>query len=994
MKYIIDKEINLKKDDSLNSKCYAETLKNVLENSPKESSFTVGLFGEWGSGKSSIVETVKSELESGKKENIKFIVYDSWKYANDSFRRMFLLKIQESLGFKRTELMNSFYLNESEDVEIKHKLSTGKLISIILILIAGLIIVNSIPVDYANMKLSLSIIISFLGLFATIFFKVFDEFKVNMQKPHLFAPEQFEECFKEMIRKTLKSYSKAEKIIKWVQGENYEKNIDKLIIVIDNIDRCNKELAYELLTDTKSFLGHTGNLVFLIPVDDEALKQHILNSKACNKEAEEFLRKFFNVTIRIKPLKSIELFDFANSINKKHSLNFNPDTIDIVSKEYASNPRRIIQFFNNLQTELHNQEINFGNEFIKEYESLICKVLILREEWPEYYKLLCKNPHLFNESNKDKELILESNPDLELFLSNTVSISKGYKIETFEKILSNEKVFNEFPDTILKSIQNKKIGELLNHIKKDDGQKEIVINYLIEELRKGAKSGRFKTLVANTFELLLKINSKLQLSAYDNHRIENNISSILGEFISKSDSYIELVNYIDTLHNQNINYFGEFIFNLINNDYKEGNEEHDEFCVDMVLNLTNSLSNGILLQKLKNPIFEEFKGQSISFKDYIKSDNVKHIKSDKFLELIISKISQLQSTSPELEDLIYYVSNIDVMYSFEKEKIFERFNAIHPQFTNQNSQFIFNVVSTVNPLIDKLNDYKKPIVQVESFITKLLTNRTVNSRPINYLTEIINDEEKIKTTIYLLENLFKASSHQITVKDYYSTIANSNEVNRGLVNSSFLRLKNKYNYQLVSILDVIVSDNVYSDDSFQLLEHALLYKSDGKYNLDDEIVDKKIVEMAGIVFSQSDKSEGILQFFEKNIDNERIKESLGNIIAGKTKDEILLLTPKLLKLAFDKITQNDELFTYKDDIEVLKAIGQSGEKIHLGKLAKVIISKLLQTETYKEAFEIIECSQAFNTTNTKNIVGYLEDISKNEEYKEKALELIEKLNHA
>jgi hypothetical protein len=991
MKYIIDKEINLNKEDSLNSKCYAETLKNVIENSPEDNSFTVGLFGEWGSGKSSIVETVKSELEDNTDENIKFIVYDSWKYANDSFRRMFLLKIQKSLGFGRTELMNSFYLNESEDVEIKHKISTGKLVSIILILVAGLITVNVIPVDYTNMKLSLSIIISFLGLFATIFFKVFDEFKVNMQKPHLFAPEQFEECFKEMIEKSLKSYSLKEKFIKWVQGENQVTNIDKLIIVIDNIDRCNKELAYELLTDTKSFLGYSGNLIFLIPVDDEALKQHILNSNACNKEAEEFLRKFFNVTIRIKPLKTVELFEFANSINKKHSLDFNPDTIDIISKEYASNPRRIIQFFNNLQTELHNQEINFGEEFIGEHESLICKILILREEWPEYYKLLCKNPHLFNENNSDKETILKSNPDLEIFISNTISISKGYKIEVFEKILSNENVFKEVPDTILESIRNKKSDEIISYIEKDTTQKEIVINYLIEELRKGVTSGRYKILVANTFELMLKLNSKFQLSAYNNHRIENNIQTGLSNFLSRSDNYIELVEYIDNLYSQKINYLSDFLFELINNDYKKDKEERSEFCIDMVLNLTNSLSNGSLLQKIKMPVFAEFEGQSMLFKDYIKLENIKYIKSDNFLELMISKISQLQSGSPELEDLTYYVGNIDILYNYQKEKIFERFNAIHPQFTNQNSQYVFNIIKTVNPLIDKLKNYEKTFTQIESFISKLFANRSVSNRSVNFLTEIINDEEKIKTIIQFLENIFKASSHRITVKGYYSTIANSNETNRELVNSSFLKLKNKHHYQLVTVLDVIVSDNVYNEDTFPLLEHALLYKSNGKHDLPNETVNNKIIDMADIVFSQSEKSERILQFFEKHIENDRIKNSLGNIISGKTKEEILLLTPKLLKLAFDKITQNDELFNYKGDFEILKAIGQSGEKSHLVKLAKVIISKLLQTETYNEAFEIIECSQPFNNTNARNIIGYLEDISKNEDFKDEALKLIEKL---
>ena len=120
----------LNDNDSLNSKSYAETLQNTILSTDKDNSFTIGLFGEWGSGKSSIVETAKYELESDN-QKIKFVIYDAWKYANDSFRRMFLLKVQESLGFEKSDLMNSFYLNESEDVEIKHRLSPTKLFVIV-----------------------------------------------------------------------------------------------------------------------------------------------------------------------------------------------------------------------------------------------------------------------------------------------------------------------------------------------------------------------------------------------------------------------------------------------------------------------------------------------------------------------------------------------------------------------------------------------------------------------------------------------------------------------------------------------------------------------------------------------------------------------------------------------------------------------------------------------------------------------------------------------
>ncbi len=312
--FVTDKEIILdNKNDLLSTKVYADNLKNVILNIPKdtESSFAIGLFGEWGSGKSSIINTVKDELEQDLKIKIKFIIYDAWKYANDSFRRTLLLKLQEDLKFDKTTLLNSFYLNESEDVDIKKKFNFGYSILVGMFFIVALIIIFATDIS-TDFKITIPILFSLVGFIAAFFKKAFDEFKVNIQKPHLFAPEQFEECFKEMTQKALKKYSKLEKLQKWVIGDNHLKDIELLIIVIDNIDRCHKELAYDLLTNIKNFLGKDKNIVFIIPVDDEALKKHIesTNNGSSTQEASEFLRKFFNVVIRLKPLKRYDIRHF------------------------------------------------------------------------------------------------------------------------------------------------------------------------------------------------------------------------------------------------------------------------------------------------------------------------------------------------------------------------------------------------------------------------------------------------------------------------------------------------------------------------------------------------------------------------------------------------------------------------------------------------------------------------------------------------------------
>ena len=83
--FIPDREIVLSKDtDLLNTSTYANNLMNLIKQAPKGQVFNIGLFGTWGSGKSSIIATAKDRLTS-KDPKIKFITYDAWKYANDSF---------------------------------------------------------------------------------------------------------------------------------------------------------------------------------------------------------------------------------------------------------------------------------------------------------------------------------------------------------------------------------------------------------------------------------------------------------------------------------------------------------------------------------------------------------------------------------------------------------------------------------------------------------------------------------------------------------------------------------------------------------------------------------------------------------------------------------------------------------------------------------------------------------------------------------------------
>ena len=113
-KYIPDKVQYLDEVDLLGTRIYADTITDLIVRKEDDEPFTIGLFGGWGSGKSSIVRTVEKRLSEKKK--IKVMYYNAWKFSADSFRRSFILELINKLGLKPEDLVQSFYNDISEDI--------------------------------------------------------------------------------------------------------------------------------------------------------------------------------------------------------------------------------------------------------------------------------------------------------------------------------------------------------------------------------------------------------------------------------------------------------------------------------------------------------------------------------------------------------------------------------------------------------------------------------------------------------------------------------------------------------------------------------------------------------------------------------------------------------------------------------------------------------------------------------------------------------------
>lgn len=70
----------------------ADSVRNIILNCPDR--FTIGLFGKWGTGKTTIINILKDKLQN---EKVAIVEFDVWKHEGDALRRTFLKEIVKQL---------------------------------------------------------------------------------------------------------------------------------------------------------------------------------------------------------------------------------------------------------------------------------------------------------------------------------------------------------------------------------------------------------------------------------------------------------------------------------------------------------------------------------------------------------------------------------------------------------------------------------------------------------------------------------------------------------------------------------------------------------------------------------------------------------------------------------------------------------------------------------------------------------------------------------
>ena len=339
--------------DSFHHKAYAETIIKLIESN--ESPLSIGLFGSWGAGKSSILNIVKGEA---KNKDFACVYFNAWKYAGDSFRRQFLLNAIEEL-----------FCEEDKKKALQE---------------AKIHFHQEIPITDNRFKKIYSQIQKWrLGInLGTISFSLPT---LNID-PKLVLPEQFEEEFKNILNP-----DKLRK--KGYNGTAERINGKSFLFIIDDIDRCSPEMVITILNSVKTFLTlEKLRCFFVLALDDKAV---ITVLRKRNKSySDEELLKFFDVIVRMNPLKKHDLVSFANIVEAQTKLPAR--VIQIAVYGGSDTPRKIKHFLNTFLVRVETAKRRVMEGFLIEMPDLnqLSKLLVIETRFPRIYKKILEDPNL------------------------------------------------------------------------------------------------------------------------------------------------------------------------------------------------------------------------------------------------------------------------------------------------------------------------------------------------------------------------------------------------------------------------------------------------------------------------------------------------------------------------------------------------------------------------------------------------------------------------
>ncbi|HJW84319.1 MAG TPA: P-loop NTPase fold protein, partial [Anaerolineae bacterium] len=383
-----DREIYAHAQDRLKFDHYAGVLAGIVREA--DTPLTLGVFGAWGAGKTSLLRLIKDTLDDGvDAAKFKTIWFNAWTFdKEDALWRALILLVLKSL---REELQDAPAASKKKLDDLEASLYRD----------VDREEVGGVTVDWEKAgvaaaaglaRLSLSLVPGVGSLLADVVGKttervsgekldtLFDAVrreKRKLHREHIESLEQFQLGFAELLK------------------DHFVTKDRRLVVFIDDLDRCLPEKAIGVLEAIKLFLDAPG-CAYLIGADRDVIEQgiRVKYGDSIPITGGSYLEKIIQIPFHLPPLQDKRIADFI----EQYDQSVPQDCREIMASGIEPNPRKVKRTINIFRLLRKLAEKRAAEKEIAQFEpGLLAKVVVIQSRWRELYADLLEYPNLIQD---------------------------------------------------------------------------------------------------------------------------------------------------------------------------------------------------------------------------------------------------------------------------------------------------------------------------------------------------------------------------------------------------------------------------------------------------------------------------------------------------------------------------------------------------------------------------------------------------------------------
>jgi len=346
--------------------------------------FTIGILGSWGCGKTTLLKRIETNLKTKYAKKVVTVYFDAWRYQHE-------------------ERMIIALLNTLSDVLKETKIAQWQ----------------TVGTNFRD--LAQSIVTS--AKIKTPFVE-FDGGKAikNLKEQE----DKSRSIYRDWLNDLQNSVATARK-------DDPQKRI---VIFIDDLDRCLPYKVIDILESIKVFLDING-IVFILALDQQIVEKsvEIYYGEKYSSQGKNYLKKLIQVEFRLPPLRRQDVIDYTNTLVKTFSLE-DKEAANILSELVpdvtGGNPREVKRFINSIVlgtaimrgagiTIPSRLQIAFMTMDFR-WSGIMQKMLY--QDVVNHLDAYFGNTGTFAQLHKDQnaviKAVLQDNPGLEVFLKSSI----------------------------------------------------------------------------------------------------------------------------------------------------------------------------------------------------------------------------------------------------------------------------------------------------------------------------------------------------------------------------------------------------------------------------------------------------------------------------------------------------------------------------------------------------------------------------------------------